>query len=126
MSIVINWPTKEVVGVLTYLENDIKWRNKRVETRNTPGGSLVGVGATFRLSWGLCNSFPRLYETFKYQPNQAAALKTMSGPLPLTFRRSFERVEGSTRFIIRYERVGFIIRLFLLSKKSRFRQSKVS
>jgi len=27
----------------------------------------------------------------------------MSGPLPLTFQRTFERVEGSTRLTIRYQ-----------------------
>ena len=27
----------------------------------------------------------------------------MSGPLPLKFQRTFERVEGGTRFTIRYE-----------------------
>jgi hypothetical protein len=31
------------------------------------------------------------------------AWKTVSGPLPLTFRRGFERVEGGTRVTIGYE-----------------------
>jgi hypothetical protein len=44
-----------------------------------------------------------VYEVIEYEPNRSAAWKTVSGPLPLTFRRTFERVEGGTRFTIRYE-----------------------
>lgn len=66
-------------------------------------GSL-GVGATFRLSSEvLGRQIPTVYEVIEYEPNQVAAWKAVSGPLPLTFRRSFERVEGGTRFTIRYE-----------------------
>ena len=46
---------------------------------------------------------PTNYEVIEYEPNLSAAWKTVSGPLPLTFQRTFERVEGGTRFTIRYE-----------------------
>lgn len=44
-----------------------------------------------------------IYETIQYEPNRIAAWKALSGPLPLTFRRSVERVEGGTCLTIRYE-----------------------
>jgi uncharacterized membrane protein len=103
LSIVINRPIEEVFGVLTNLENDIKWRSEWVETRNTSGGAL-GVGATFCLTGEfLGRRVPTIYEVIEYKPNQSAAWKAVSGPLPLTFQRTFERVEGGTSFTIRYE-----------------------
>ncbi len=98
LSIVINKPIEDVFGALTNLENDIKWRSEWVETRNTSGGGL-GVGATFCLTGEfLGRRVPTTYEVIEYEPNRRAAWKTVSGPLPLTFERTFERVEGSTRF----------------------------
>ncbi|WKZ38717.1 MAG: hypothetical protein QY328_10660 [Anaerolineales bacterium] len=44
-----------------------------------------------------------VYETIQCEPNRIVAWKAMSGPLPLTFRRTVERVEGGTRLTIRYE-----------------------
>lgn len=103
LSIVINKPIEEVFGALTNLENDIKWRSEWVETRNTSGGAL-GVGATFCLTGEfLGRRVPTIYEVIEYEPNRSAAWKTVSGPLPLTFQRTFERLDGGTRFTIRYE-----------------------
>jgi uncharacterized membrane protein len=103
LSIVINRPIEEVFKYLADLENDVKWRREWVEAKNISEGSL-GVGATFLLvgeSLGRRNEV--VYETTEYEPNQRTAWKAVSGPLPLTFRRTFERVEGGTRVTIRYE-----------------------
>jgi len=103
LSIVINRPTEEVFGVLANLENDVKWRREWVEAKNTSEGPL-GVGTTFRLvSEFLGRRSETEYEVTEYEPNRIAAWKAVSGPLPLTFRRTFERVEGGTRVTIRYE-----------------------
>ena len=103
LTIVINRPIEEAYGFLSNLENDIKWRSEWVETKNTSGGAL-GVGATFCLTGRfLGRRVPTIYEVIEYEPNRSAAWKTVSGPLPLTFQRTFERVEGGTRFTTRYE-----------------------
>jgi len=103
LSIVINQPIEEVFGFLTNLENDLKWRSEWVNAKNTSGGPL-SVGATFRLSSELLGrQIPTVYEVIGYEPNRIAAWKTVSGPLPLTFWRTFEHVEGGTRVTIRYE-----------------------
>ena len=95
-SIVINRPIEETFGVLANLENDVKWRREWVETKNTSGGAL-GVGATFRLTGEfLGRRIPTVYEVTEYELNRSAAWKTVSGPLPLTFRRTFEHVQGGT------------------------------
>ena len=103
LSIMIKRPIEEAFAVLTNLENDIKWRSEWVETMNTSGGS-IGVGATFRFSSELLGrQIPTVYKVIEYETNRSAAWKTVSGPLPLTFRRNFERVEGGTHFTIRYD-----------------------
>jgi len=107
LSIVINRPVEEIFGFLANLENDVKWRSEWVETKNTSGGS-PGVGATFCLTGEfLGRRIPTIYEVTEYKPNQIAAWKAVSGPLPLKFRRTFEhgegRGEGGTRFTIKYE-----------------------
>jgi uncharacterized membrane protein len=103
LSIVINRPVEEIFGFLANLENDIKWRSEWVETKNTSGGD-TGVGATFCLTGKfLGRRVPTTYEVIEYEPNRSAAWKTVSGPFPLKFQRTFERGEGGTRFTIKYE-----------------------
>ena len=103
LSIMINRPIEEVFAVLANLENDAKWHKELVESRNTSGGSN-GVGARFLLVGELLGRrIETVYEVTVSEPNRIAAWKTVSGPLQLKFRRTFERVEGGTRFAIRYE-----------------------
>jgi uncharacterized membrane protein len=103
VSTMINRPIEEAFAVLANLENDIKWRTEWVETRNMSGGSL-DVGATFLLVGELLGRrIETVYEVTEYEPNRIAAWKTVSGPLQLKFWRTFESVEGGTRFAVRYE-----------------------
>lgn len=103
LSTVINRPIEEVFSVLTDLENDLKWRSEWVDARKT-SESPIGIGTRFSL---IARAFGRrmetVYETIQYEPNRIAAWKAMSGPLPLTFQRIFERVEGGTHLTIIYE-----------------------
>jgi uncharacterized membrane protein len=104
LSIVIERPIKEVFVVLTNLENDVEWHRAFVEVRNTSDGSL-GVDARFLVYEGALGqrTIGSEYEVTEYEPNRTAAWKTVSGPLLLTFWRTFERVDGGTRFTARYE-----------------------
>lgn len=103
LSLVINRPIEEVFIYLANLENDAKWRREWVEARKTSEGSL-GVGATFLLVGELLGRrMGTVYKTTEYEPIRTTSWKAVSGPLPLTFRRTFERVEGGTRVTIRYE-----------------------
>jgi hypothetical protein len=104
LSIMIKRPIDEAFAVLANLENDTKWHSAFVETRNTSGGSL-GVGARFLVFEGLLGrrTGGTVYEVTEYEPNRIAAWKTVSGPLQLKFWRTFERVDGGTRFAVRYE-----------------------
>lgn len=103
LNTVINRPTEEVFAVLANLENDLKWRSEWVDARKTSEGP-IDIGTRFSL---FATAFGRrietVYETIEYEPNRIAAWKAMSGPLPLTFRRTFEHAEGSTRLTIIYE-----------------------
>jgi uncharacterized membrane protein len=104
LSIMVKRPIEEAFAVLANLENDVKWHSAFVEVRNTSGGSN-GVGARFLVFEGVLGrrTTGTEYEVTEYEPNQIAAWKTVSGPLPLKFWRTFERVEGGTRFAVRYE-----------------------
>ena len=105
LSIMIKRPIEEAFAVLANLENDVKWHSAFVETRNTSGSSL-GIGARFLVFEGL---FGRragggtVYEVTEYERNRSAAWNPVSGPLPLKFWRTFERVDGGTQFAVRYE-----------------------
>jgi len=64
----------------------------------------IGLGTRFSLAAkAFGKQIETIYETIQYEPNKVAAWKAASGPLPLTFRRSVERVAGGTRVTIRYE-----------------------
>ncbi|HEX6386925.1 MAG TPA: SRPBCC family protein [Anaerolineae bacterium] len=105
MSIVIKRPIEEVFAILANLENDVKWHSAFVEVRNTSGGSL-GVGARFLVFEGVLGRRAgggAEYEVTEYEPNRIAAWKTVSGPLQLKLWRTFECVDGGTRFVVRYE-----------------------
>jgi hypothetical protein len=85
------------------LENDAKWRREFVETRKTSEGP-IGIGTRFSLFGEfLGRRIETVYQTTAYEPNHVAAWETVSGPLPLTFQRTFERVEGGTQVTIIYE-----------------------
>lgn len=104
LSIVIKRPIDESFAFLANLENDVKWHSAFVEVRKTSDGS-PGVGARFLVFEGvLGRRTPGTeYEVTEYEPNRIAAWKSVSGPLPLQFWRTFERVENGTRFAVRYE-----------------------
>jgi hypothetical protein len=104
LSIVIKRPIEEAFAFLANLENDVKWHSAFVEVRNTSGGSN-GVGARFLVFEELLGrrTTGTEYEVTEYEPDRIAAWKTIAGPLSLRFRRTFERVDGGTRFALRYE-----------------------
>jgi uncharacterized membrane protein len=103
LNTVINRPTEEVFAVLDNLENDLKWRSEWVDARKTSEGP-IGIGTRFSL---FAKVFGRrietVYETIEYEPNRIAAWKAISGPIPLTFRRTVDHVEGGSRITIIYK-----------------------
>ena len=103
MSIVFKRPIEDAFAFLANLENDVEWHKELVESRNTLGGPN-GVGATFLFAGELLGRrMETLWEVTEYEPNRIAAWKTVSGPLQPKFWRTFERVDGGTRFAVRYE-----------------------
>ena len=102
-SIVINRPIEACFAYLTDLANDVEWRREWIEAEKTTDGPH-GVGARHRLTGALLGRrIATVYETIAYEPNRLAAWNVVSGPLPLTFSRAFEGVEGGTRVTMRYE-----------------------
>jgi uncharacterized membrane protein len=110
-SVVINRPLEACFAYLTDLGNDLQWRREWIEAEKTTDGPH-GVGARYRLTGALLGRrIATEYETIAYEPNRKAAWKAVSGPLPLTFSRAFEAVEGGTRITMRYEGDSRLLRL---------------
>lgn len=102
-SIVIDRPLEEVFAFLADLENDVDWRREWVDGNKTSAGP-IGLGTMFRLvGKAFGRRFEVDYETTEYDPNRSAAWKSVSGPLPPRFWRTFVHVDGGTLVTIRYE-----------------------
>jgi uncharacterized membrane protein len=102
-SVVINRPLEECFAYLADLANDLEWRREWIDAEKTTDGPH-GVGARYQLTGALLGRrIATEYETIAYEPTRLAAWKAVSGPLPLTFSRAFEGVEGGTRVTMRYE-----------------------
>ena len=103
LSVVINRPLEACFAYLTDLANDLEWRREWIDAEKTTDGPH-GVGARYRLTGALLGRrIATEHEAIAYEPNRLAAWKAVSGPLPLTFSRAFEGVEGGTRVTMRYE-----------------------
>ena len=99
----IGRPVEACFAYLSDLGNDVEWRREWVDAEMATDGPH-GVGARYRLTGALLGRrIATVYETIAYEPNRLAAWKAVSGPLPLTFSRAFEAVEGGTRVTMRYE-----------------------
>jgi uncharacterized membrane protein len=110
-SIVINRPIEDCFAFLADLANDVEWRREWIDAEKTTDGPH-GVGARYRLTGALLGRrIATGYEAIAYEPNRLAAWKAVSGPLPLTFSRAFEGVEGGTRVTMRYEGDRGLLRL---------------
>lgn len=102
-SVVINRPIEDCFAYLSDLANDVEWRREWIDAEKATDGPH-GVGGRFRLTGVLLGRrIATEYEATVYEPTRLAAWKAVSGPLPLTFSRAFEGVEGGTRVTMRYE-----------------------
>jgi hypothetical protein len=111
LSVVINRPLEACFAYLTDLANDLEWRREWIDAEKTTDGPH-GVGARYRLTGALVGRrIATVYETIAYEPNRLAAWTAVSGPMPLTFSRAFESVEGGTRVTMRYEGDRGVLRL---------------
>jgi hypothetical protein len=110
-SVVINRSLEACFAYLADLANDVEWRREWIDAEKTTDGPH-GVGARYRLTGALLGRrIATVYEAIVYEPNRQAAWKAVSGPLPLTFSRTFEGVEGGTRVTMRYEGDRGLLRL---------------
>jgi hypothetical protein len=63
-----------------------------------------GLGSTTALFGQVFGRRTRvIYEISRFEPLALTEWRTVSGPLPLTFRRCFEAVDGGTAVTFRYE-----------------------
>lgn len=102
-SLVVGRPRQEVAAYLCDLANDPRWRREWVGAESASDGP-VAVGTTTALfGQVLGRRITAVYEVARHEPHRLTEWRTVDGPLPLTFRRSFETVEGGTRVTFRYD-----------------------
>lgn len=102
-SVVVRRPLQEVAAYLSNLQNDPQWRREWVDAEAVSAGPL-GVGTTTALLgevWG--RRTKAVYEVARYEPDRLTEWRTVSGPLPLTFRRGFQEAGGGTRVTFTYD-----------------------
>ena len=97
LSTVINRPVEEIFAFMSNPENDPKWVSASSEVKITSQGP-IGVGTTYRpvvtfLGWRMEGES----EITEYEPNRRYVQKSVSGPFPVEWTVTFERVEGGTR-----------------------------
>jgi hypothetical protein len=96
-SVVVRRPLEEVAAYLSDLRNDPQRRREWADAEPLSAGPL-GVGTTTALLgefWG--RRIKAVYEVARYEPQRLTEWRTVSGPLPLTFRRDFREAGAGTR-----------------------------
>jgi hypothetical protein len=113
LEVLIARPTNEVFTFLTDLENDLRWKTEWVDVKRTTNAA-IGLGTRYSLfSKLLGRTIETVYETTEYVPETSATWTTVSGPLPMTVRRTFEPVETGTRVVVAYTSgISGVLRLF--------------
>jgi hypothetical protein len=100
---VVKGPLEQVATYLSDLANDPRWRREWVDAEPISGGP-VGLGSTTALFGQIFGRRTRaIYEISRFEPLALTEWRTVSGPLPLTFSRAFEAVDGGTAVTFRYE-----------------------
>lgn len=102
-NLVIKASLEDVAGYLSNLENDPQWRREWVDAEAVSDGPVRVGGATALFAQFLGRRIKTVYEVAVYEPNRLTEWRTVSGPLPLTFRRAFEAVEGGTQVTFSYD-----------------------
>jgi len=102
-SIVINRPLEEVFAFTTDLENQPKYQPRLLEAKKTSEGP-IGVGTTWRLVGKVLGQRMEFeQQCIEYEPNRKFVGRPRSGPFPLEERRTYEQVQGGTRFNLTFD-----------------------
>ena len=113
LSVVVDRPIEEVFAFATEPENEPLWQSTSLETEQTSGGPMGGVGTTFRnTSKFLGRRIDSTYEVTENEPPRRQCVRVTSGPIPGSGCYLFEPAEGGTRFTQRFEaEIGGFFRL---------------
>ncbi len=102
-SIVIKRPVEEVFEFMNNPENEKLYRSGLIETELTSEGS-IGVGSTTReVSKFMGIKMESTGEVTEYEHNRLVASKSTSGPIPFTFKTTFDPVPDGTKVTMEFE-----------------------
>jgi carbon monoxide dehydrogenase subunit G len=102
-TIVINRPVEDVFEFMNNPENEKLYRSGIIELEKISDGP-IGVGTTTReVSEFLGVKMETTSEVTEYEPNKVIATKATSGPIPFTFKTTFEPVAEGTEVTAEFE-----------------------
>ena len=99
----VDAPPEVVFALLANLESDPRWRREWVAARPSSEGPPTVGSTTVLVGRALGRRFEVEYEVTDLQPDRTVAWRTLSGPLPLRFTRSVERLDQGSRVTFTYE-----------------------
>ena len=105
-SIIIERPLEEVFSVLTDFSQEPRWRSaiKEVRYLDEPGEgeSLAGLKIQY-ISRFIGKRITSTVRITEYERNQLLAYETISGPIKVRGRDTFEPLNGKTRLTINHQ-----------------------
>src|SRR5947209_3801439 len=111
-TITINRPVETVFAFVTNVANTPRYASTVIEAQQTSPGALA-EGTTLRMVGKfLGKRLDTAYRVTAYEPNRTFAYESISGPVPQSWRASFEQVPAGTRCTVTVEAdAGGVVRL---------------
>src|SRR3712207_2705055 len=97
-STVINRPVEEVFGLAGDPSKDSSWATVMVESRLTSQGPIQKGAELVQVLRFLGKNIAATCEITEYEPNSRVAFTMVAGPNTGANERTFEAVDGGTRF----------------------------
>jgi len=99
-SVIVQRPIDEVFQFLTDVDRYPEWQHSAYTVHHETGGKNVRAGSRIRDNRNLLGKqMDHLYEISDVNPPHGFTIKTVSGPVPFTFRWQLEQVGDSTRIV---------------------------
>ena len=102
-SVVINRPVEQVFAYVDNTDNDTKWQEGVLESKQDPVGP-VAVGTKVNQSFQfLGQRLETSFEVTEHEPNQSVKYKSISGPIDFESLTTFETVDDGTKLNLALE-----------------------
>ncbi len=102
-SVVIERPLEEVWAFLHDPDNDSRWQPSLSESRQLSDGPMEVGTQLVEVRHFLGRRLETVYEVTEYDPPRRSAVRSTSGPIPVSGSYVLDPADGGTRFTARIE-----------------------